>query len=274
MPRLAPKADTIRALFARSGNQCAFPSCTQPLINEQNQFVGQVCHIEAALTGGERYNPEQGDEDRRGYNNLVLLCYPHHIETNDVNVYTAERLKRIKWEHETSFEKSDFKINEAALFKIISDMDNYWARIERLNTLEHSMTDLACKINTKGSFFEVARACHENINHLDDFHDIFRASDDELQADFDDLLNRKGIDPNLFNDIPYYENSMQNRNWELHNLGIPNRMQRLKIDLMHMEIKYLEEFLKTNSKDQKAIERLKHLKKEFAELAQHAVVRD
>jgi ribosomal protein S15P/S13E len=51
-------------------------------------------------------------------------------------------------------------------------------------------------------------------------------------------------------------------------------MQRLKIDLMHMEIKYIEEFLKTNSKDQEAKQRLEYLKKEFADLAQNAIVVD
>lgn len=51
-------------------------------------------------------------------------------------------------------------------------------------------------------------------------------------------------------------------------------IKRLKIDLMHMEIKYLEEFLKTNSKNQEARERLEYLKEAFAELAQHAIVVD
>jgi len=272
MQRLAPRADTIRALFARSGNQCAFPGCTQPLINDKNQFIGQVSHIEGALPGGERYNPDQTDEERRGYANLLLFCYPHHIETNDLSEYSVEKLKTFKREHEATFEKSDFKIDEAALFKIMVEMESYWARIERLNTLEHRMAELAFEINTKGSFFDIINSCQENIGYLSGFHDEFHESDEKLKADFDLLLKRKGIDPKVFDDIPYYENSFQNRNWGLHHLGIPNRMQRLKIDLMHLEIKYLEEFLKTNSRDQQARERLEHLKKAFAELAQNAIV--
>ena len=51
-------------------------------------------------------------------------------------------------------------------------------------------------------------------------------------------------------------------------------MQRLNIDLMHMEIKYWEEYLKTNSKDKQARARLDHLKGTFADLAQHATVID
>jgi hypothetical protein len=274
MPRLAPTVDVIRALFARSGNQCAFPGCTQPLINDKNQFIGQICHIEAALPEGQRYNPNQTHEERRGYENLVLFCYPHHIETNDVSEYKVERLKRIKREHEARFEKLDFKIDEVALFKIMDEMERYWTRIERLNTLEHSMAELAFEINAKGSFLDLIKACQENIGYISGFHDAFRASDEKLQADFNQLLERKGINPKVFDDIPYYENPFQNRNWEIHNLGIPNRMQRLKIDLMHIEIKYLEEFLKTNSKNQEARERLEYLKEAFAELAQHAMVVD
>ncbi|WP_449393216.1 hypothetical protein, partial [Eoetvoesiella caeni] len=102
----------------------------------------------------------------------------------------------------------------------------------------------------------------------------FHNSDDSLQKDFETMLQRKGVDPGLFEDVPYYENPFQSRNWELHNLGIPNRMQRLRIDLKHMEIKYFEEFLKTNSGDTTAQERLQEIKKEFAELAQHAAVAD
>ncbi len=274
MARLSPKADTIRALFARSGNQCAFPGCTNALVNDKNQFIGQVCHIEAAVPGGERYNPDQNDEERRSYENLLLLCYPHHIETNDVATYTPETLRRFKRDHETLCEKSDFKIDEATLYKIVAEMDEYWAEIERLNTLEHTMAELAVRINARGSYLDLVRACEENIAYLSGCHEQFRQSDDDLQRDFEGLLERKGLDPRIFDDVPYYENPFRNRNWELHHIGVPNRMQKLKIDLMHMEIKYLEQFLKTNSKEAAAKERLETLKKKFAELAQHAMVVD
>lgn len=35
MMRLSPKMETLRALFANSGNQCAFPGCIQRLINSK-----------------------------------------------------------------------------------------------------------------------------------------------------------------------------------------------------------------------------------------------
>ena len=47
--RLAPTKDTLIRLFALSGNVCAFPECHQRLFNHKNKFVGQVCHIAAAI---------------------------------------------------------------------------------------------------------------------------------------------------------------------------------------------------------------------------------
>jgi len=274
MARQAIKVDTIRALFARSGNQCAFPGCTHPLINEKNQFIGQICHIEAALPGGERYNPDQTDKERNGHENLILFCYPHHVETNDVSEYTVEKLKAFKREHEAKFEKSDFKIDETALYKIMSEMDQYWAQIEKLNALQHSLSELAVDVKAKVSFLDVIESCRENISYLSGFFDTFRRSDERLPEDFNNMLRRKGIDPEIFADIPYYENPFKNRNWDFHILGVHNRMQRLQIDLMHMEIKYLEEFLKTNSKDRQARERLDYLKGAFAKLIRNARIMD
>lgn len=103
MSRLPPKSHVIRRLFALSGNVCAFPGCKHKLVNEKGKFIAQVCHIEAAEEGGERYNNDQTDEQRRAFDNLMLMCYEHHIETNDVLLYTPIILKKIKLEHERKY---------------------------------------------------------------------------------------------------------------------------------------------------------------------------
>ena len=101
--RLSIKSEVLRELYLKSGNQCAFPGCTHPLVDENGNFVGQICHIEAAMEGGERFNPKMSNEERRNYDNLILMCYDHHIETNDVEKYPVEKLKQMKAEHEAKF---------------------------------------------------------------------------------------------------------------------------------------------------------------------------
>jgi hypothetical protein len=98
--RLKPNFETFRELHLKSGNLCAFPGCDAVMMNEDNCFIGQLCHIEAAEPGGERFNPGMTNEQRRSAANLMLMCYPHHRQTNDVVKYSATDLKRMKAAHE------------------------------------------------------------------------------------------------------------------------------------------------------------------------------
>lgn len=69
-------------------------------MDDENTFVAELCHIEGAEAGGQRYNPDQTDEERRAYGNLMFLCARHHKVTNDVRAYPVERLKEMKRAHE------------------------------------------------------------------------------------------------------------------------------------------------------------------------------
>jgi hypothetical protein len=274
MARVAPKTDVLRALFARSGNQCAFPDCTQSLINDKNKFIAQVCHVEAASEGGERFNPKGNDDHRRSYENLLIMCYPHHIETDDVREYPVDRLLQIKREHEQLFLKSDFKIDESELTKLSYEMEKYWSDIDRLNKLDHIFADsgLAMDVNSGNSFFDVIASAYDAVNSIESLLKSFHISDENLKVDFESLIAKKGISPEVFSDIPYYANPFENRNWESHNLGTPNWIQRLRIDLVHVEVKYLEEYLKTHSDDLHAkakFEKSKDALSEYARTAMH-----
>src|SRR2546423_768764 len=101
--RLTPKGGVLREVYLKSGNLCAFPGCDALMMSANGDFIGQVCHIEAAETNGERFNPNQTDEERRAYSNLMLMCYPHHVETNNVATYPVGRLQQMKADHEAKF---------------------------------------------------------------------------------------------------------------------------------------------------------------------------
>lgn len=101
--RKKPSPDTLRELFLKSGNQCAFPNCSDFMLNREGVFIGQICHIEAAEDGGERFNENMTDEERASFQNLMLMCYPHHQVTNDVEAYPVARLQAMKAEHEAKF---------------------------------------------------------------------------------------------------------------------------------------------------------------------------
>lgn len=99
----SPKLSTIKSLFARSRNTCAFPGCSSPIAETNDVVTGEVCHIKANKPGGPRYDPKQTDDDRHSDSNLILLCSRHHTLVDaDSAKYTVDALIKMKLEHQES----------------------------------------------------------------------------------------------------------------------------------------------------------------------------
>lgn len=143
--RLPPTRNTLRELYLKSGNRCSFSGCNKVLFNAKGVFVAQICHIEAAEPGGERFNADQTNEQRRHASNLTLMCYDHHVETNNVEQFPTAKMKRFKAEHEKKF--SDVV---GSMLETISDQTDFAdvvlaENLKKLNrTLEwkHSKAEL------------------------------------------------------------------------------------------------------------------------------------
>jgi hypothetical protein len=94
---IAPSVTTIKRLFALSGNRCAFPDCTAPLIEESETVTGEICHIHAASQNGPRFDKTQTDAERHASANLILLCPRHHkIVDSEPKKYTVSVLEEMK----------------------------------------------------------------------------------------------------------------------------------------------------------------------------------
>ena len=135
--RLNLTKDVLRKLFALSGNECAFPDCSERMILEDGTYIGQICHIEAAKPGGQRYNENQTEEERRDFDNLLVMCYKHHKITDDVTIYTIERLKQIKKDHEDRFRNIPRAVNDIFITGAISieleEFDKLYGLTEETN---------------------------------------------------------------------------------------------------------------------------------------------
>lgn len=143
--RLAPARDTLRQLYTLSGNQCAFPGCSNMMFNMNGNFVGQICHIEAASRGGERFNPNMTNKQRRSYENLVLMCYEHHIETNKVEQYPTHIMQKIKYDHQKAYMNWESKVINN-MYNSLSDVTQSIA-CNKVNTLRNVL-------NTEGTWKE------------------------------------------------------------------------------------------------------------------------
>lgn len=274
MARKAPTVPTLRALFARSSNVCAFRGCTQEIVADDNLYVGEICHIEAASPNGPRFDPESSDEVRRSAENLMLLCHAHHRRVDaDVETYTVESLRHMKAEHEASGSSDLFKVDASVIFQVEREVETYWTQLVEKQG-EHPVRDLAVRIDADADGIELFRALTEQVQHVGDLLKRYRLSDESLPDELSVFAETLGFDRESLEAIPYYENPFKQRNWELHNLASPNVLKDLRVLILQSELHYLAEHLKLNQDDSRAQSRMEEVKGELEKIAESDVYHD
>ncbi len=118
------KPSTVKRLHTLSGNQCAAPDCTRALIARDDEtIISKICHIEAASADGARWNPDMDDDQRRHFDNLILLCDECHcIIDNKENEakYPVALLKEWKKQHESTMTYSYLSEHPSLLNMVIT----------------------------------------------------------------------------------------------------------------------------------------------------------
>lgn len=133
--RLDPTPSTIKKLFAYSGNQCAVPDCQEQLVDASGAMLGKIAHICAAEAGGPRFDPKMTNEDRRAFENLLLVCGKHHdIIDHQPNVmtYTAKVLRKYKAAHEDRFRRAEHQLIAQVTDTTQTRLPTYPATLKRL----------------------------------------------------------------------------------------------------------------------------------------------
>lgn len=131
MARKDPTPATLKALFAKSGNRCAFSKCSNVLVDDLNILVGEACHIHAVRKKDARYDSSKSDDELRHYDNLMLMCHAHHKRVDGrPELYPADVLREMKFEHESlhgrdKFAPGDSVVAQAALQIVQDDWSPY-----------------------------------------------------------------------------------------------------------------------------------------------------
>jgi hypothetical protein len=76
------------------------------MVSESGAYVGQIAHIRGVGVTSARHDPSMSDDDLRDKSNLILLCYDHHVESDDESRYTVQRMQAMKDRHESRFRKA------------------------------------------------------------------------------------------------------------------------------------------------------------------------
>ena len=105
-----PTKKTIKKLFALSGNICAFPGCSSPIIESAGTVIGEICHIQAKNNGGPRYNASLSTKECNAFEKLILLCRNHHkIIDAQPEMYNTNTLIELKSTHESAVGRPEEK---------------------------------------------------------------------------------------------------------------------------------------------------------------------
>jgi len=68
------KPSTVKRLHVLSGNQCASPDCANVLMARDGEtLISKICHIEAALANGVRWNASM-DDDQVDILTILFCC--------------------------------------------------------------------------------------------------------------------------------------------------------------------------------------------------------
>ena len=205
-------------------------------------LTGECCHIEAVSKGGARYNDTTTEDEKNSESNLVLMCSRHHtVIDSDCSTYTTDVLKQMKADHEQQFSGTKRELDEKMLFALEQSMAKYWDRLQIIDNVE---SDLKIKIEKDASLESLLANIEEHFSNVKWLFDKMAQFDEKLPNDVRELCNRVGVDYQQFEQVPYYENCLIDRLWELHNLAVPNNCSHLKMYYLQFCVNVFAELAK------------------------------
>ncbi len=268
MARKANTKEDYRTLFARTGNQCAYPECTELLIDQDDDFLGMVCHIEAAGKRGARFNDDLSDDELRSPRNLIVLCPNHHtLIDKKPELYDVDRLKKMKLDHESQFAESSYQIPDKALQKIFEEELRFQHDVNQKNADWLAEFNLAMHLEYSEDASVHLNSFRESVSRLENcIHDLSKFIND-LPNDIDALLVKLGYDPKKYRELPYRENPFLLCFWEDLNLGVPNFLTAMEFHSIALEVHIERQKLKDKPNDAECRKRLNELETKLKKLA-------
>ena len=143
---------SIKILWSAAGGRCAFPACWERLCYHEAEVIapytlGEMAHICGDKPGANRHDPDQTNDERDDYQNLILLCPTHHTRIDrkeNEAAYTVAGLREMKAAHEARvlerLEQADLTKTELActVLPLLEENKQSWAQYGPLSELARS----------------------------------------------------------------------------------------------------------------------------------------
>lgn len=271
--RVSVKSETLRLLYAKSGNKCAFQGCNVPIFEENGLYTGKCCHIESYSPNGPRYNNATTIEEKNSYSNLILLCSRHHtIIDNDIDTYTTEKLKEIKFNHENQYTEGHRDLKDDMLIQIEAQIDSFYSRLQLLDEADN--TGLKMDINFDSNLDQCIKDIKTSLDDIFDILTDLEERDNRCNEELKKYIESEGVDLSLFKNIDNYRNPFYNRSWETHYLSANNVRSRMILYLSSLKVKILEYMQSKEINSEDISKKLESSRLEFEGLYQRTFYAD
>ena len=154
-------------------------------------IIGEICHIEGVREKSGRYNPTMTQEQRKSFDNLILLCPTHHttIDKNPIE-YTTGYLTKMKTDHENKNKINPYNIPSDILKVINVSVNNDEYSLERIYNLLKIYKKLQ-GIETKKLWYDYFKYALKGLKLSSP---LSEDEEDVLKLVFDDILSLESED--------------------------------------------------------------------------------
>lgn len=205
------------------------------------------------------------------YEEAVSLSKPIHIFILDVS-NKEEKLQKFINDIEQKYVYSLVKDKHDFRSKLLNTLrQNYFKELKIESKFLVELEAEHFKLNDHGLAMDFISSKHtldllnifsENISGLQNMLSSIASSNDKLEHDLRELMQKIGCDSEKLNLIPYYENPFINRDWETIALGFPNLMNALRLSFLNLQVRLLEYEVQRNESEE-YIKSLNKAKKEL-----------
>lgn len=163
---------THKKLWGRAANRCAFEDCRKELTEDtedssDHYTIGDEAHIHSERTLGPRYESTFPKDQIDRYDNLILLCKPHHKKIDsDINAFPASKVRSIKNNHE------QWVKNNLTIDLVQQKDDELFAEyIDKIEELAHFDVwhEWTCRFQGNGSFPRIKKEYYDNLKKLHEY---------------------------------------------------------------------------------------------------------
>ena len=171
-----------------------------------------------------------------------------------------EKLRKIKEEHENRFIEKPLHYLPIMVNQVKEEMAKYWSEVQMINS--NDATELQMEVDTAVPFTALIDEVYNLVETVSDSLNDVVKHEDELYEKALNFFKTLGYNTDRI-EVSSHNNPLINRKWELHNIGWPNLLNKLRLRLKQIEINYHEEYLTNNPQDNEIRQRLIIVMEEF-----------